>query len=97
MLKNKPFRMTDLEYRVLKYIDDHPKTNGHPEFEIVKGVGMDPCKNYTGFFTKLYNRRWLSEDFSHSPRYHLTAFGSDLLKIETNRRKVKCPTKSTQI
>ena len=36
--------MTDLEYRVLKYNDDHPKTNGHPEFEIVKGVGMDPLQ-----------------------------------------------------
>lgn len=89
--------MTDLEYKVLKFLEDHPKAEGHQEYEIVKGTGMDPNKNYTGFFTKLYNRRWISESFTHSPRYGLTSFGSDLLKIETNRRTSKCQRDSKQI
>ena len=89
--------MTDLEYRIMRYLEDHPKTNGHAEYEIVKGAGMDPCKDYTGFFTKLCNRRWISESFTYSPRYHLTAFGSDLLRIETNRRTSKCSTNTQQI
>ena len=82
--------MTNLEYKVLKYMEDHPKTDGHQEFEIIKGTGMDPCKNHTGFFTKLYNRRWISESFTHSPRYYLTARGYVLLRKETNRRTSKC-------
>lgn len=97
MRHNQPGRMTDLEYKVLKYLEDHPKTNGHQEYEIVKGTGLDPCKNYTGFFTKLYNRRWITESFSHSPRYGLTMFGSDLLKIETIKRNSECQTNTKQI